>query len=297
MLTIGLIGLDTSHVVAFTSLLNNPEHEFHVPGGSVSVAFPAGSPDYDKSSSRVEGFTAKLRDEWGVRLVDCPEAVAESCDLVMIESVDARQHLDQFKQTLPYRKPTYIDKPFALKLSEAREMIRLSEEAGVALMSCSALRYADGLQLALASGREDVCGCDVFGPMAYDAVQAGLFWYGCHSVEMMVAAMGPGCREVRCVCNDGHDLLTAIWEDGRMASLHGLRDVHHQFGITLHRKDQAQFVNASEGRPFYAGLLQAIMANLPENRSAVPAAEMIEIVAIMEAGNRSRQQGGITVKL
>ena len=56
-LRIGLIGLDTSHVVAFTKLLNDPSNEHHVPNGKVVIAFPGGSDDFELSYSRVEGFT------------------------------------------------------------------------------------------------------------------------------------------------------------------------------------------------------------------------------------------------
>ena len=61
-LRIGMIGLDTSHVIGFTKLLNNPESEHHVPGGRVVVAYPGGSSDFELSWSRVEGFTTQLRD-------------------------------------------------------------------------------------------------------------------------------------------------------------------------------------------------------------------------------------------
>ncbi|MGV3484480.1 MAG: tRNA-dihydrouridine synthase, partial [Planctomycetaceae bacterium] len=36
---VGMIGLDTSHVVAFTELLNNPSNKNHVPGAKVVAAF------------------------------------------------------------------------------------------------------------------------------------------------------------------------------------------------------------------------------------------------------------------
>ena len=57
---IGIIGLDTSHVLAFTKLLNNPDERYHVPGGKVVVAFPGGSSDFELSISRVESFTKEL---------------------------------------------------------------------------------------------------------------------------------------------------------------------------------------------------------------------------------------------
>lgn len=295
MLKIGYVGLDTSHVIGFTQLMNDPQHEHHVPGARVTVGWPGGSSDFEASYSRVEKFTNTLRDEYDMDILESPEAVAEACDILFIESVDGRVHLEQFKRTLPYRKPTYIDKPFALTLADACEMVALAQEHDIPLMSCSSLRYADALQNALAEGRDDILGCDFYGPMNEQATQPGLFWYGCHSVEMIVAALGTGCKEVRCVRTEDHDLLTALWQDGRVASFHGLRNVHSKFGGLLHRKDRVEWVDATSGRPLYAGLVAAILEHLPHGRSPIPAAEMIEIVAIMEAANRSREEGGSPV--
>ena len=43
-LRIGLIGLDTSHVIAFTQLLNDSKNKDYVPGGRVVAGFRGGSP-------------------------------------------------------------------------------------------------------------------------------------------------------------------------------------------------------------------------------------------------------------
>ncbi len=297
MKKIGLIGLDTSHVIAFTKLLNDPAHEWHIPGGRVTSGWPGGSPDFPNSIDRLPEYTKALREEHGIEILDSPEAVAEASDIVFIESVDGRVHLEQFKRTLPYRRPTFIDKPFALRSGEAREMVRLADEAGIALMSGSSLRYAAELEQALAHGRDDIVGCDAHGPMGEVPTQPGLFWYGCHAIEMIVAALGAGCCEVRCLRNEQHDLLTAVWHDGRMASYHGLREAHGRFGITLHRKKSVTYVDAHTGRPFYAGLMAAVMEHLPHNRSNVTGAELIEVVAIIEAANESRANNGAAVRL
>ena len=54
-LRIGIIGLDTSHVVAFTKLLNDPNTANHIPGGRVVAAYKSGSPDMpEKSFNRIE---------------------------------------------------------------------------------------------------------------------------------------------------------------------------------------------------------------------------------------------------
>src|SRR5258708_2030618 len=53
-LRLGLIGLDTSHVIAFTKLINDPKAKDHVLGGKVVAAFAGGSRDIESSWSRVE---------------------------------------------------------------------------------------------------------------------------------------------------------------------------------------------------------------------------------------------------
>src|SRR5262245_18211271 len=136
-LRIGMIGLDTSHVVAFTKLLNDPKNEHHVAGGKVVIAFPGGSQDFDLSRNRVEGFTKELREQWGGRIVDLPEAVAEACDLLMIESVDGRVHRAQFEATVKYGKPTFIDKPFTVNSNDAEAILKLGKEHGIPVMSSS----------------------------------------------------------------------------------------------------------------------------------------------------------------
>src|SRR4051812_34881337 len=149
-LKIGLIGLDTSHVIAFAKTLNRPDDPEHVPGGRIVAGFPGGSPDWEISHARVGKFTDQLRDEFGVKILDKPEAVADAVDLIFITAVDGRTHLDYVRQTIDARKPTFIDKPFATSSADAKEMFRLAEQHHVPMMSCSSLRYAQSLNEALA---------------------------------------------------------------------------------------------------------------------------------------------------
>ena len=61
---LGLIGLDTSHVTAFTETLNNPKAKDHVPGARVVAAFKGGSADIPSSIGKVEEYTTTLRDKY-----------------------------------------------------------------------------------------------------------------------------------------------------------------------------------------------------------------------------------------
>jgi hypothetical protein len=56
-----MIGLDTSHVLRFAELLNDPSRHDHAPGARVVVAFKGGSPDMEQSATRIERFTAVVK--------------------------------------------------------------------------------------------------------------------------------------------------------------------------------------------------------------------------------------------
>ena len=291
-LKIGLVGLDTSHVIAFSQILNNSDHPHHIRGAEIVAGYPGAAEDFALSRDRVEGFTRELREDFGVQIVDSPEEVAARVDLLFISSVDGRAHRSFLERTASSGKPTFIDKPFALTAADAEAMLSLAAREQLPLMSCSSLRYSEPFQEAL--GDESLgalVAVDAFGPMALEPTQPGWFWYGCHAVEMVTAAMGPGCCRVQGFRNDDFDALIAEWEDGRVAAVRGLRRGHHSFGVTLHREQGPRFVDASAGRPPYAGMLEAILGSLPHGRSAVPAEEMLQCVRLMEAGNRSRESG------
>jgi predicted dehydrogenase len=292
-LKIGLVGLDTSHVVAFAKCFNKAGDAEHVAGGRITLAYPGGSSDFELSSSRVAKFTAQLRDEFGVKIVDAPDAVAEAVDLLFITAVDGRTHLDYVRKTISARRPTFIDKPLAVNSRDAAEIFRLGEQHDVPVMSCSSLRHAEALEAALADDSLGaIVGADVFGPMNIEPTQGGLYWYGIHSVEILNRVLGAGCSEVKATTTENHDLVTATWPDGRVGSVHGLRGAHHKFGVTIHRAKGFQFIDAAAGRrSWYATMLDAILRSLPHGRSDVDPRDTLEIIRLIEAANESRGNG------
>ena len=92
---LGIIGTDTSHVIAFTKLLNDASSPGHVPGARVAAAFKGGSKDLPDSYKRVDKFAEELRTRWNIEFVPDIPSLCRKVDGVMIESVDGRQHLDQ----------------------------------------------------------------------------------------------------------------------------------------------------------------------------------------------------------
>src|SRR5712692_6269138 len=105
---IGIIGLDTSHVPAFTGLFNDPKNEGDLAGFKVVAGFPGGSKDVKASYSRVEMFTKQIQEKYGVEIVDSFDDLVKKVDVVLIESVDGRPHLEQVMPVLKAGKKVFI---------------------------------------------------------------------------------------------------------------------------------------------------------------------------------------------
>lgn len=293
ILKVGMVGLDTSHCEAFTRLLNDPADPHHIPGAKVVAGFPGATADWPVSNDRVAGFTATLRDKYNVEILDCPEAVADAVDMLMITSVDGRRHREFLQRTIAAGKPTFVDKPFALCEDDAQAMLDLAREHSIPLMSSSALRYADPFAAALNDDSQGaIVGIDAYGPMALQPQAPGVFWYGCHSFEMIVAAMGVGCSHIEAQVDDKVDLHVMTWSDGRRATFRGLRTGANPFGATLHRENGFQQIDIRTcQRPFYVSLLEAVVRSLPHGHSDVPAEQMLEVVRVMQHANVARDTG------
>ncbi|TDL52953.1 gfo/Idh/MocA family oxidoreductase [Paenibacillus dendritiformis] len=292
MLRIGIIGLDTSHVTAFTALLNDDTHPYHVPGGKVVAAYQGGTPGLELSMSRLKAYTDELVGQYGVTLVPDLPSLSEQCDVLLLESVDGGVHEAQFAAVAPFGKPVFIDKPLALSTASANRIADLAAQYGTPVMSSSALRYAEALTSAVqevtaeAEGRPCVQGVDAFGPTPRGDGAPGLFYYGIHCAEMLYAAMGPGCREVRAEAIPGGECITARWEDGRVATIRGRQG--GAFGALVHGERQSRYADvAADVKPFYASLLEGVMAFFQTREPDVPLKETLELIAFLEAANAS----------
>jgi hypothetical protein len=298
---VGIIGLDTSHVVAFTSAIQKAEPESELYGLAVVAAYPGGSPDVEASASRVEGFTQKLR-EAGVEIVGSVEELLPKVDAVLLESVDGRPHLAQAKPIFAAnlksdkKKPVFIDKPIAASLADTLEIYRLAKESGTPVFSSSSLRYYEGI-----AGVEtnkpfgDVVGCVAFGPCSLEPHHPDLFWYGIHGVEILFTVMGTGCESVTCTATPDTHVVTGVWSDGRVATFRGIRSGKGGYGAFVFGSTGAGLVENGKGG--YVPLLVEVAKFFRTGEPPVAAEETIELVAFMQAADESKARGGASVKL
>jgi predicted dehydrogenase len=291
MIRLGIVDCDTSHSVAFTQRLNHVgiAEEQWVSGATVVAAFPGTSQIHPEV---IDSHVHKLR-EWGVDIVNQPSDLIGQVDAVLVESVDGSVHLDR---ALPFAEagiPLFVDKPLATTTADAFRLVETARLRGSVLHSASALRYAMEVQEV---GRQSatlgpVLGASTYGPASLHPRNPGLFHYGVHAVEMLYALLGPGCRSVSCIWEEGVEVCVGRWADGRLGTVRGTRSGIYAFGFTAFCENQV-VPAAIDGRYFYRELLKVVVNALTTGDWPLSPIELLEPVAFQVAALRSSKHGG-----
>ena len=294
-LRLGIIGLDTSHVVAFTKVLNDPASKDHVAGAKVVAAFKGGSQDIESSASRVEGYAKDLSEKFGVKIHDSIEEMCKNVDAVLLESVDGRPHLKQARPVIKAGKPLFIDKPMAASLRDALEIFKLARKAKVPVFSASSLRFGKTTQEVRSGSVGKILSADTCSPVNLEPHHPDLFWYGVHGCEALFAVMGTGCETVtRGTTADGRIEVTGTWSGGRTGVFREGTKGKGAYGGTAKGEKGEATVGSSDG---YGPLVVEAIKFFQTGVSPVPAKETIELFAFMEAADESKRQGGKPVKI
>jgi len=293
ILRAGMIGLDTSHVPAFTGIFNSPNATGDVAGIKVVAGYPGGT-DIPASRDRVEKFTEQLRAK-GVEIVDSIPKLLEKVDVVMLESVDGRIHLQEAIPVIEAGKPLWIDKPVAGSLADAIVIFELAKKHNVPVFSSSSLRFGPDIQsLKNSDDVGAVMGASTWGPCSYSTGTPDLFFYGIHGIEPLFVLMGTGCQTVSRAVTSDADFVTGVWKDGRVGTYRGIHKGKASSGAMVF--GATAIVPAGKGGT-YEDLCREIGRFFKTGKSPVSAGETIEIFAFMEAADESKRQGGAPVAL
>jgi hypothetical protein len=290
---IGIIGLDTSHSVAFTKTFNGENPGPQYGGYKVVAAYPKGSNDIESSVKRIPGYIDEVK-KLGVTIVDSIKDLLKDVDVVLLETNDGRLHLEQAIPVFKAGKPVFIDKPVAASLSDAITIFNEAKKYNVPMFSSSSLRYAPTVK-AIAEGKAGkVLGVDVFSPAHLEPTHMDFSWYGIHGVEMLFTTMGLGCKSVSRTHTDDADVVVGLWNDNRIGAFRGIRYKKSGYGGSVYGEKSIELLDGNGG---YDPLLVEVVKFFESRRAPVSAEETIEIFAFMEAADESKRQGGKNVTL
>jgi len=293
LIRIGIIGLDTSHVTAFTKEFNRESPSDELAGFHVIAAYPYGSKDIESSASRIPQFTQEMK-TLGVEIVDSIADLLAKVDCVLLETNDGRLHLQQALEVFRAGKPVFIDKPTGSNLAEVIAIFRAAKQFNVPMFSSSSLRFSEGAQ-AIRSGKFGrVLGCSSYSPCSLEPTHVELFWYGIHGVETLYTCMGVGCETVSHTSTDDFELAVGRWRDGRIGTFRGLRVGKSGYGGEAFCEKEVANIGTYGG---YKPLVIEIAKFFKTRTLPIDPNETIELYAFMQAASASKASGGGPVKI
>jgi hypothetical protein len=299
MIRLGILDFDTSHVTAFTTRLNHKgvDKEQWVDGAEVVIGCPGESRIMPE---RIPGYVKEM-EKLGVPLVDKPTDMIGKVDGMLIESQEGGVHWERARPFLEAGLPCYIDKPFTCSVADARKIVELADKKKVPIFSASSLRYVPELTAFVADEKHGkIHGAVAYGPAhLFDKdpkLNPGLYHYGIHAVEILYTLMGTGCERVTCTHEKGADVVTGQWKDGRLATVRGLRSGKEDYGCVAFC-DKGVYPLALNTRVSYRELLKRVVSMFAEKKPPLDVAQMVEVVAFIEAANKSAANHGTGEKV
>jgi hypothetical protein len=289
---VGIIGLDTSHCIAFTKVLNSSDAGPEFGGYKIVAAYPKGSNDIKSSFERIPAYTEEIKG-LGVEIVNSIEELLDKVDVVLLETNDGRLHFEQALKVLKGGKRMFIDKPIAASLTDAIAIFEAARHYNVPVFSASSLRFEQVTQEIAGGKIGKVLGADTYSPASIEKTHPDLFWYGIHGVESLFTLMGRGCKRVSRVYTENTDFVVGLWNDNRIGTFRGTRSGIYGIGGTAFGEKADLSLGEEHG---YNPLLIKIIEFFKTGVVPVTAEETIEIFAFMAAAEESKLNNGSPVE-
>jgi predicted dehydrogenase len=300
---IGAIGIDSSHTPVFTNRINTLNKEGKTKC-RVTHFWDPGNHEWQHPDGPAQSMkdVAKWREDTikeGAAQVSSLKELLDNVDGVMVLNINGHRHLELSIGPIARGMPTYVDKPLTCSLDQARSLLAMTRQYGARCYSASSLRFVEEIGKLDRAKLGDIVAIDAFGNGETLEMMPHLWHYGCHSIEMVDAifrwsGQGAGVEKVSAVvipgkgpaATSGSHLVDMVYRDGRLARIRMDRNGAWAFGATVHgTKGVQQFV--VDFGPVYTRLVAGMVRFFEGGEPPAPLRDIVENVAVMEAGNRS----------
>jgi len=277
MLKLGIVGAENSHSYAIAKTCNiDKAVKMRVPliwGESAAFAKAAAE------KGAIPSIVKDWRDMLG------------QVDGIMIDHRHPGPHYEVAKFFIENKVPTFIDKPFTHKLTEAKKLIDLAAKKKTPITTFSSIPIQTAFQKfkkELAKvGPATATAINSSGPADLKSKYGGVFFYGIHQVDAIIELMGTDIKTVSLQRAGVNGIATLIFSDGRIATINCLRDNAGGFSWHLTTAKGPHFVTDVRDANPYLTSAKLIVDLLGKGKNHFDRARMLAPVAVLEALQKS----------
>lgn len=225
-------------------------------------------------------------------VVERPEDVIGHVDAVIIPTDKGGEHVERVRPFVEAGLPVFVDKPLVDNEADLQTFTRWVDE-GAAILSTSCMRYAKEY-LPFRISTHDL------GQLRYASITTPKSWerYGIHALEGAYSILGPGFVSARNTGSSERNVVHFKHGNGADVMVIANLDMYGAFGV-LQLCGTAGHATAALSDTFYAfkTQLEAFIHFLRTGQRPFPFDETIELMKMVIAGLRSRDEGGREVLL
>lgn len=281
---IAMIGLDTSHTLAFTKRFHGVDGAPRTRGLRIRRVMRFPSPFQSEAQ---QDQRQKTLESWGIEVTRDFRHAVDGVQGIMLEINDPAQHWTYFKKAAALKLPMFIDKPLAKNLSDAKKIIALSKERRLKVWEASALRFSPDLHQAMKqAGPAELV--NIYGAMGVAPTGSSLIWYGCHTFQMMNQIMGNKAQRVHAVADARGVTTTVEYADGRRGVIESITGCGEYGGRIHGTKGIVHFRHSTD---VYASLMPAIRNFFTKGIIPVPLNNSYATQAMLDAAEKSLHRG------
>lgn len=216
-----------------------------------------------------------------------PLDVIGQVDAVIIATDDGNDHVRRARPFIEAGLPVFIDKPLATNPTDLAQFVQWQRD-GKILLSTSGMRYAPEMRLTEAQTQH-------LGELRWITSFTCKTWerYGIHALEAVQPLLGPGFLTIQAQSDAAGDLMHLTHRSGVRLTIAAIHDAYGSFGaVHLYGTTGDLALKLTDTYHAFRGQLVAFIDLLRTGQPPLPFEETTELMAILIAGLRSREQGG-----
>ncbi|NSW89897.1 MAG: Gfo/Idh/MocA family oxidoreductase [Firmicutes bacterium] len=225
-------------------------------------------------------------------VVKKPEDVIGEVDAVIIPTDKGYEHVERCRPFVEAGLPIFVDKPMVDNEEDLKVFTKWVKD-GAPIMSSSSMRYTKEFM------PYGISTWDI-GEIRYASITTPKTWerYGIHAVEGIYPIIGPGFLSARNIGDKERNIVHLKHKTGADVMVIAINDMYGAFGV-LQIYGTAGRIGAASSDTFYAfkTQMEAFIQYLQTGIRPYPFSETQELMKIIIAGIRSREEGGREVKL
>jgi predicted dehydrogenase len=280
VISLGLVGVNTSHADAFSRIFNG-DADTPVRVDTARITHVWGRDDDER--------TQQLATKHGIgTVVADPSGMIGKVDgaLVIDDTDGGATHAALARPFLEAGIPVFIDKPMTTEYADAVALFDLAGHHNTPIMSCSALRFP--VELEEARARIEACGklssILTVGPEEW-------FYYGVHAVELLGAVTSDRPIAVHRHALDQKDVAVVEYGTGLVAVVETLRDAGYLFHCSVFGESGHTSFDVNDALGFYTNEMREFAPMVESKEALLTREQTLDVMAILHAGNRSAETG------